>query len=255
MLDRELSAVGGTALIVANCRARLSRREQPWFVDPLALHLASVHPDWDEYPIDRRLLGWIGIRTRYLDELVLDSLADGNRQLVILGAGLDARAFRLPLTDAVSVFELDRAEITAVKRRAVAEAGLPPAAGWRLVTTDLTDDWLPALHDAGWSPEAGTIWLAEGLLIYLEAPAREELLSEIRAAATQRDILGMSVRTRRHGVQRPIMHEFETPPTAEWFAGLGWRATLTTTAQALARWGLRGAGWSGTAGLVTATPS
>ena len=149
--EPEISAVGGTALIIANCRARLSRVAQPWFVDPLALHLSSQHPDWDEWPISPGLLAWVAVRTRFLDELILDTMNDRVGQVVILGAGLDARAFRLPVDASVRVFEVDRADVLDVKEDTVRDAGLRSPGDRRVVVADLVvDDWRGVLTSAGW---------------------------------------------------------------------------------------------------------
>ena len=64
------------------------------------------------------LVTWVTIRTRFLDDVALESSAGGCRQVVILGAGLDARAFRLDWPANVRLFELDLPAVLEVKEQA-----------------------------------------------------------------------------------------------------------------------------------------
>jgi methyltransferase (TIGR00027 family) len=88
--------VGSTAVSVAVCRAAESIRPDPWFVDPLAVHLVGSSDD-PLPPVRPGLVAWIAARTRFLDRVTMEAMEDGFRQIVIVAAGLDARAFRLPL--------------------------------------------------------------------------------------------------------------------------------------------------------------
>ncbi len=82
-----------------------------------------------------RFARYFGLRTRVLDDFVLRSTAAGARQVVLLGAGLDTRAFRLDLPSDCVVFEIDRAGVLAFKEQvltglsAAAEVKRRPRAG------------------------------------------------------------------------------------------------------------------------------
>ncbi|MGH9096137.1 MAG: SAM-dependent methyltransferase, partial [Acidimicrobiales bacterium] len=110
-LDRSsLSAVGRTAVSVAVCRAVESARPDAWFNDPLAVQLVGGM-DQSNPAARPGLVAWVSVRTRFLDNLTMQAVDDGVRQIVIVAAGLDARAFRLPLPSDATVFEIDRQEI------------------------------------------------------------------------------------------------------------------------------------------------
>src|SRR5215471_6129398 len=94
------SAASQTALMVCAYRARATRAERPLLVDPWAAALAGDEGEALARSMDVRFppMGlWLALRVAYLDRLValaVDRL--GARQIVILGAGYDTRAARLP---------------------------------------------------------------------------------------------------------------------------------------------------------------
>lgn len=118
-------------------------------------------------------------RTRWIDDALRAALAGGCRQLVTLGAGFDARAWRLPELRGARVFELDRAETQARKR-----ARLAPAPWIAFVAADLAArDFAPALRAAGFDPRAPTFFLWEGVTNYLDAASVDATLRWIAGAA------------------------------------------------------------------------
>src|SRR5689334_6890885 len=101
-----LSPVSTTAVGVAAVRAAESAQADPLFADPLApafVRAAQAFWSLDRDDVDRddgtdrrrvgALIFWIRVRTRFLDDVVTRACDDGCRQFVVLGAGLDARAF------------------------------------------------------------------------------------------------------------------------------------------------------------------
>src|SRR4029077_12106850 len=110
------------------------------FADPLAaafVREAGFAPR--RLPTDRTaaLVAWITTRTRFLDEVILDACAAGSRQLVILGAGLDARAFRLDLPPTTPCFELDLPDVLEFKQRVIDAERFPAACARHAVPVDL----------------------------------------------------------------------------------------------------------------------
>src|SRR5438034_5291274 len=130
-----LRPVSTTAVGVAAVRAAEAARPDPLFVDPLApAFVDAARAFWavgrDASAEPRRvgaLIVWIRVRTRFLDDVVTDACARGCRQLVVLGAGLDARAFRLPLSAGVQWYELDLPEVLEFKEQVVRAGGFEPA--------------------------------------------------------------------------------------------------------------------------------
>ena len=118
-------------------------------------------------------------RTRWLDARWMAALDGGVRQFVILGAGLDARAWRLPrLSVTCRVFELDVPAAIAYKEAAVARLALPCRCTRTPVAADLSEAacWPLALLESGFDPAAPSLFLLEGLLQYLPPHAPHALL-------------------------------------------------------------------------------
>jgi methyltransferase (TIGR00027 family) len=119
-------------------------------------------------------------RTRVLDDAVRAAAAEGFDQLVILGAGLDARAWRLGAAVAgMSVFEVDHPDTQALKRTRMAERR-PHAASVRFVGVDFEHDRLDErLLHAGFDPHRRALVLWEGVVMYLVPEAIDATLSTL----------------------------------------------------------------------------
>jgi len=115
-------------------------------------------------------------RTVAIDDAVRDA---AHRQVVILGAGLDGRAWRMPeLADAV-VFEVDHPDSQREKRARVGELR-QTAREVRFVAVDFTrDDLATALANAGHDPEQPTTWIWEGVVMYLTLADIEATLAVV----------------------------------------------------------------------------
>lgn len=227
--------LGTTALSVAACRATEGARIDAWFHDELAEHVlaAAIAPP----PVSRGLVRWVAVRTRFLDELVQRAVAGGIRQVVIVGAGLDARAYRLALPRDLTVFEIDHGEVLALKQRLLDELELMSECRRRVVIADLvTDDWLQLLADTGWMPAQQTVWLAEGLLVYLNHDERTQLLTQLSSASDIGSVLGATLSTRTDNLAHPLWHPATADPE-QWLAQCGWQATVQTMAEVSAAFG------------------
>ena len=189
-----LRGVGKTALGMALVRAQESRREDRLFDDPYAQAFAdaaagafSAEPaaagEWTRGgPLAR--LGEVfafhaAIRTRFFDDYLLGAAAAGCRQVVLLAAGLDSRAFRLPWPAGVRLFELDLPDVIGFKETALARRDAKPACERTVIPADLRGPWPARLTAAGFERAARTAWLAEGLLLYLTAGEAVGLLTDI----------------------------------------------------------------------------
>jgi methyltransferase (TIGR00027 family) len=104
-------------------------------------------------------------------------------QFVILGAGFDTRAFRLPVNTPVHCFEVDTPKTIAAKRDALAKADIARA-NVRLVAADFEQqDWLTQLVGAGFNPAQRALFICEGVLPYLDKSALEDTLRKIAGTA------------------------------------------------------------------------
>ena len=125
----------------------------------------------------QRVVPLASLRTVVIDDAVRG--AGAVRQLVILGAGLDARAWRMAeLRDAV-VFEVDHPATQAVKRERT-RALAPTAREVRFVPVDFQRDALgEALARAGHAAGEPTVWIWEGVVRYLSPAAIEATLDAV----------------------------------------------------------------------------
>jgi methyltransferase (TIGR00027 family) len=104
-------------------------------------------------------------------------------QLVILGAGFDTRAFRLPRGTRVRAFEVDMPKTQAIKVEALAKAGVDSTRVTFVAADFEQDDWLRRLIDAGFDPDEPALFLWEGVTMYLDREAVETTLRKIASTA------------------------------------------------------------------------
>ncbi len=133
------------------------------------LHIASLglvdHVELRTLAIDAALQAWIA--------------SHRNAQLVILGAGLDARAWRMTSLEHTTVFEVDHPATQAYKREQIASRP-PTARDVRFVAVDFARDFLDtALAHPGHDVAQPTFWIWEGVTMYLPRAAVEDTLARI----------------------------------------------------------------------------
>ena len=184
-------SVGATALGVAAARAVETAREDALIRDEFAYllvssagpqwaQMASSDPAWLADDEEFRALhdmsrDYQAVRTHYFDEYFHAAMRAGIRQVVILAAGLDSRAYRLDWPAGTTVFEIDQPKVLEYKTSTLDAHGADPRAHRIPVAVDLRDDWPAALIDAGFDSAQPTAWLAEGLLPYLPPDAQDRL--------------------------------------------------------------------------------
>ena len=183
-----LTGVPKTALGVARIRAGESRRPDRLFEDPYAAAFVAAAPDayTDDgtrseaaRAVGARIALHVVVRTKFYDDYLLAAAADGIRQVVLLAAGLDTRAFRLSWPDRTAIFEVDLPDMLAFKEDVLAGSADGPSARRCVVPADLTADWPTAIKDAGFDPGQPTAWLVEGLLVYLTHDDASRLLETV----------------------------------------------------------------------------
>ena len=115
----------------------------------------------------RVMADMIALRTAAIDTAVRDAIAGGATQLVILGAGYDGRAWRMPELAGVKVFEVDHPATQGDKRAHLTE--LPPAtATVSFVPIDFKQESVGTVLDrAGHDRSSPTCWIWEGVVMYL----------------------------------------------------------------------------------------
>ncbi|MCA9532595.1 MAG: SAM-dependent methyltransferase [Myxococcales bacterium] len=117
----------------------------------------------------------VSLRTSAIDRGVGGALADGAEQIVLLGAGLDARSRRLPALAGHTVFEVDHPATQRYKRTKMGERE-----GLRYVAVDFErDDLGQRLAEAGFDVGRVTAWIWEGVTMYLAPAAVEATLGQL----------------------------------------------------------------------------
>jgi methyltransferase (TIGR00027 family) len=277
-------SVGSTALGVAAARAAETVSENPLIQDPfaqvfldaagpgmwsltsdpkLSAALTDLEPDVAAYR--QVMVDFMAVRTKWFDDLFLDAVSAGIRQVVILASGLDSRSWRLPWPDRTTVYELDQAKVLDFKSNALARHGAQPAARLVSVAVDLRDDWPKALQDAGFDASAPTMWSAEGLLRYLPAAAQDLLFeridslsaagSRLAANGPSKNAVNPNLLARQRakstrfraaaaevlGAEIPDVEELwypeERTEIVDWLGEHGWEATAIGMADLLAKHG------------------
>jgi methyltransferase (TIGR00027 family) len=170
------------ALRAAMARAWETFSERPLFTDPYArLFVDATGPH--EVPAtpdhQRSLVDYAAARTKWFDDYFLASSSSGLSQVVILAAGYDARAWRLPWLADTVIYEIDQPQVLELKQRILSESGISATAEYVPVPVDDGEDWLKALRAKGFDHTEPTSWAAEGLFSVLDSDARNRLLEQI----------------------------------------------------------------------------
>lgn len=221
------------ALAVAIARKGEAHADCPLFNDPYA----QVFIDAAEArgcnvaastPADRLegFANYTSSRTKYFDEFFIAAGAFGIQQVVIVAAGLDARAWRLPWVSDTTIYEIDHPGVLRFKADALhAHGDTPSVQRYVPVPADLTDGWDIALRDAGFDPAEPTAWAIEGLLPYVDDGPHLlfDRIHELSAPSSR-----MAVEAAGPGITR-------------WLADRGWQGKTTTAQELMTRHGRCGA--------------
>jgi methyltransferase (TIGR00027 family) len=175
-----------TALMVAAYRARASRRVDPICSDPWANGLAGAVGLELSIAFDRHFAHmelWIALRTAFLDAQVSHATDRGVAQVVLLGAGFDARAARLA-RPGVRFFEVDHPATQAEKRARLAELPGYPADAAAFVSCDFESgqDFVDQLSAAGFDTGSPAVIVWEGVVAYLSEAAVRGTLRRVTEA-------------------------------------------------------------------------
>ncbi len=118
-------------------------------------------------------------RTRFIDDLVEQTAAQGTEQYVILGAGYDLRAHRLDLPSTLKIFEVDQPEVQQRKRSKLPKI-LAASDQLSYVNVDFNHQSLKGqLLDAGYDPNKSSVITLEGVSQYITKEAMKSTLAEL----------------------------------------------------------------------------
>ena len=244
-----MDSIAKTSLLTAALRAAESKREDRMFNDPYAELLAGA----EGFALMQKGIEAAGdqpaiaIRTSYIDSKIEGALKDGVRQIVMLAAGMDTRAYRLNFPPGTTIFELDRKEVIDYKKEKLKSARLK--CSHKSIAVDLRNDWKTPLTQSGFRVNVPTLWLVEGLVMYLEESQVTGLLERLKSLASPKDYLVMDILSRTL-LESPHMEKqlkFLSSIGAPWKFGsndpiaflkkYGWKATATQAGEfAPQRW-------------------
>jgi len=215
-------------------------------VDDVGRQLADPGDDWRDRPdmgpaSARNRASMVG-RARLAEDVVAAAAADGVRQYVILGAGLDTFAQREAARwPDLRVFEIDQPAVQTWKRGRLEALGLPRDQ-LVLVPMDFEtgDDWPAALATAGFDAAAPAVVAVLGVTMYLTRPATIGLLHRMAALAPESRVV-LTVAPPAEDVEpeeRPVLAMVERGAAA---SGHPWRShfSLSEMATLAADAGLR----------------
>jgi len=237
-----LRSVADTARWVAAIRAVESERRRPLFSDPYARMLAGERGFAAARAIKHPAVrAGVIMRTVVIDRIVLEAVAAGCRTVVSLGAGFDARPWRLALPRDLRWLEVDARAILAHK--CVTLADVQTACAWEPVPLDLADRdarraLLARLGETGEAAAAdssapvGALVLTEGVLGYLEPQLVAELAGDLRdcsaCMAWVTDLIGANITEGVRNVGKELRPEdartrFAPADGTAFFEPHGWR--------------------------------
>lgn len=176
--DDKITHVSDTALMVAACRAHETSLEDAFVKDPFAARLAGERgfAMLDAMPHANILRIGMAIRTRFVDELLLDALSHNPISTVLsVGCGLDTRPWRLELAADLRWIEIDFADMLDYKDQIM--SGEEPRCRRERLTVDLNDPTQRSAMYTAAGP-APALMITEGLLMYLPAASVEAMAGE-----------------------------------------------------------------------------
>ena len=196
-IEAENAALKGVLVGAANC-ALEAERDEPLFVDPLARALAgtkgvALHKElcsttWPPYaagPAPEQ-----SILTRYFDDALQAAASDLSlTQVVLFGAGLDARAFRLRWPAKLVLFEVDDAALFDLKEPVLRRRRAQPACDRRIVRANLANAWTSKLLAAGFDARRPAAFLIPWLA-HFDATTVERVFRELGEVACGGSWLG-----------------------------------------------------------------
>ena len=183
--DSPISHVSDTARWVAVYRAMETERPDALFHDPFARRLAGAKGEAIVNMMkDGRRMAWpMILRTYLMDEIILREIANGVDTVLNLAAGLYARAYRMPLPDALHWIDVDHPHM--VEYKADAMKLERPACRYEAVPLDLADvEGRRALFTRVNADATRTLVITEGLLVYLAEADVIGLAKDLHAQPT-----------------------------------------------------------------------
>jgi len=138
------------------------------------------------------MVAYLAARTAFFDRVVCGALERGLQQAVIAGAGYDGRALRYA-KPGVRWFEIDHPDTQSDKLERLERLGIGTAHAAFVPADFAVDDVATAVVAAGQQPDVASLFLCEGVAIYLERSVLESLMRDLRGIAAAGSRLAISI--------------------------------------------------------------
>jgi methyltransferase (TIGR00027 family) len=250
-----MNSLAGSARWAAAHRARETEKPNALFKDPYARALAGeegvemLRQAEAENPQHQIIASYMVIRTRFFDDLMVRAVERGIRQVVLLAAGMDCRAFRFPWPSDLNIYEIDQPEIVELKTQLLQEQNVKSECKRVALPVMLGDNWDEALLAAGFSPTQPTLWCAEGIVCYLPEEKAMELLNKITAMSAPGSMIGADMISHSYLVypgmkqvleileQRGLAWRYGHDEPEKLLAGKGWNVVAAQPGEQGANYG------------------
>lgn len=238
----EYGRPSGSAENVAAARAHLTRRGilDDVYAERFVSRPKRIAMDRLSWiPRQARANAWIAARTRFFDDLVVQALDAGIRQVGILAAGYDSRAWRLA-RQGVRFIEVDHPATQARKKE------LAPSGGPAYVAADLSAQRLADVLQPYLVPGEPIVLICEGLTYFLAETDVRSLLSQAAQVASEGSQLGVNfaptqgvpprwrpsvalTRLLQRSTREPLLFALHSDDAAPFLADCGWGAAEVQT--------------------------
>lgn len=146
-------------------------------------------------PVLLGLIDHMALRTAIIDDALREAITLGAEQLVIMGAGLDARAYRMPELRGLSTFEVDHPATQAYKVERLRQQR-QQTENVKFVAVDFENGSIgESLAAAGHDPTRRTFWIWEGVTMYLHPEATRATLAALSARSSKRSRIAITYLT------------------------------------------------------------
>ncbi|UCG00761.1 MAG: class I SAM-dependent methyltransferase [Candidatus Heimdallarchaeota archaeon] len=187
--DEEKDALPFTARLMAYYRFQEYKSASPLIIDPFAERLAgdmTAYADKHKFVVQRG--DYALVRSYFIENTLLNPWCMNNKisQIILLGAGLDTRAYRLKnlKINSHTIFEIDLSSVIEYKEAILKDE--KPLCNLVRVSEDLSSPkWDSSLRENGFSTKTPTFWVLEGLAYYLEKQVVVSLLQKAALMSTE----------------------------------------------------------------------
>ncbi|MEH2321889.1 class I SAM-dependent methyltransferase [Nostoc sp.] len=181
---------------------------------------------------------FVATRTRFFDDFLM-SVAHQRSQVVILGAGMDTRAFRLTWHPDTHLYEVDQPEVLQFKESLLENS--QALCNRHSLSINLKEPWSDLLIAQGYQIDIPSVWLLEGVFYYFSENEVHDLLKTITNLSAPTSCLGADLINTKlilqtgDGLSKYWRYGCEEPETL--FANYGWKASVVQPGDEQAHFG------------------